>query len=543
MRFSTKRALSVSEFGLAFLITVFAVVLHFQFCWKAGALWRDEIASLHVANAPTLGDTWRLLRFENHPALHYLILRGWCFLGFGATDFGLRVLCLLVGLLLIAALWICGFVFNKSAPLLPLVFFALNENTLRTESLRPYGLMLVWVVLAFAFTWQLLFQPEAKRRTLILVLTFSVLSVQTDFSSLPALAAIWIGSISVLVVRKSWRGVGLILVIGTISALSVLLYLPMAIRAHSWNQLQVVPRSADFARAAFYWFYWLGAGENRLVCGVFVALMVMFLAVALIPGLRNRIADSSPALREHVLFTFAVCVAAIVGTVSFLWFIGFPPARRYYSPETGVIALSLAVPVVALRAAALPRLLVIVGSVLVTCVFAGPIINESKTKFTNCDSAAATVASNAQAGDIVVLTRFDYGLTFEHYYRGAGPWQTLPPITDYSVFRWDLVKQRMTESDPIREVLERVENALRSGHKVFIIGHLTSFPAEQPLPLAPAPSSQHGWSLYAYLANWRDQLAYLISRHALEGAKVSLASDQRVDPVEELNVSVISGWH
>jgi len=176
-------------------------------------------------------------------------------------------------------------------------------------------------------------------------------------------------------------------------------------------------------------------------------------------------------------------------------------------------------------------------------VFAGPIINESKTKFTNCDSAAATVASNAQAGDIVVLTRFDYGLPFERYYHGAASWQTLPPITDYSVFRWDLVKQKMTASDPIREVLEHAENALRSGHRVFIIGHLTSLPAEQPLPLAPAPSTQHGWSLYAYLANWRDQLAYIISRHALEGEKLLLPNDEGVDPVEKLNVSVISGWH
>ena len=101
----------------------------------------------------------------------------------------------------------------------------------------------------------------------------------------------------------------------------------------------------------------------------------------------------------------------------------------------------------------------------------------------------------------------------------------------------------MTEAAPIGELLTSVETALRSGHRLFVVGPFTSIPTEPPVPIAPAPTTTHGWSLYAYLANWKDQLAFLISRHALEGGKLPLAGGENIDPIEKLNVSVISGWH
>ena len=82
------------------------LLLHIRFCQYAGPLWRDEVCSFDVATMPTLKKGWDLLAFENQPVVHYLVLRGWCALGFGATDVGLRVLGLVISILLLSALWL-----------------------------------------------------------------------------------------------------------------------------------------------------------------------------------------------------------------------------------------------------------------------------------------------------------------------------------------------------------------------------------------------------------------------------------------------------
>src|SRR5207244_13179285 len=146
--------------------------------------------------------------------------------GLWCTDYFLRVLCLVISFLLFSALCISGWIFNRSAPLLPLTLFALNKYTLRADSLRPHGLALVWIVLAFAFIWQLTFQSR-RTRTVILATTAAVLSVQTVFLNAFLLGAICAGSIAVLVVKKAWQTAAWIFGIGLTAALSLLPYLPI----------------------------------------------------------------------------------------------------------------------------------------------------------------------------------------------------------------------------------------------------------------------------------------------------------------------------
>src|SRR5437667_8860103 len=165
-----------------------------------------------------------------------MVLRGWCAPGVGATDRGLRGLGLIISFLLVSALWISGWIFNRSAPLLPLALFALNKYTLRADSLRPHGLALVWITLAFAFIWQLTFQPR-RTRTVILATTAAVLSVQTVFLNAFPLGAICAGSIAALAVRKARQTAAWSFGIAFVAALTLLPYFPMLIKAQLWNRL------------------------------------------------------------------------------------------------------------------------------------------------------------------------------------------------------------------------------------------------------------------------------------------------------------------
>jgi len=487
---------------------------------------------------PTLKKGWDLLAFENQPVVHYLVLRGWCALGFGATDVGLRVLGLVISILLLSALWLSCWLFNKSPPLWPLAMFALNPYTLRADSLRPHGLALVWIVLAFAFIWQLTFQPQ-RTRTIVLAAIAAVLSVQTVFLNAFLLGAICAGSIVVLAWRRAWRAAAWILGIGFIAALSLTPYVPMIIKAHDWNGIRALPHSIGYLTNGFYA---VSTAHCPIVYGVFLALLAGAFALIVVSWLRKRLTEPADSVGEHFLFAAVASAAAAIATGGFLSWIKFPVQNRYYLPLIAVIALSGAVVTAAFRKCTMLRWGMLLASVLLGAAFFRPAYNYTATRLTNCDLAAAAVAAHAEPDDIIVLTRFAYGITFQRYYRGGVPWHGTPDISDYSLFRWDLVKQAMMQTDPIHELLVRIEFALRSGHSVFLVGRVGGVPGVQPEPLAPAPLTTHGWDMESYIANWSGRVTYLLEEHGVRERSIPLPEQERGDPIETLTVHVISGW-
>src|SRR6185295_17447396 len=56
---------------------------------------------------------------------------------------------------------------------------------------------------------------------------------------------------------------------------------------------------------------------------------------------------------------------------------------------------------------------------------------------TNMDQVVAALGSPSPA-DLVVVTPWYYGVSFNRYYRGPAPWSTLPPLEDKSLHRPDL---------------------------------------------------------------------------------------------------------
>ena len=486
---------------------------------------------------PTLKQCWKALVFDNHTVLYYVVLRAWCALGFGATDLGLRILGLVIGVLLVSAIWVSCWLLNKSAPLLPLTLFALNKFTLRADSLRPYGLALVWLVLAFAFIWQLTFQPQ-RGRTIILATICAVLSVQTLFMNAFLLGAICAASIAVLAVRRAWRGVALIFGIGLTAAFSLLPYLPIIREANKSLGVRAVANSVGYITRFFVWTL---TTNNLIAGGVWLVLLAGGLALLVVPPLRRPLADPVERTGEPFLFTAVASAAATIATGGFLWWIEFPVQNRYYLPLVAVLALSGAVVTAAFRKWTMLRWGMLVASVLLATAFFRPAYNYTAIRLTNCDLSATAVAAQAEPDDVIVLTRFAYGITFQRYYHGPAPWHTIPDISDYGRFRWDLVKEAMMEPDPIHELLVRIEFALRSGHSVFLVGQVGPIPVMQPEPLAPAPLTAHGWDMESYIRNWRERVTYLLEQHAVRGRGIPLPEQERVDPLERLTVQVISG--
>ena len=138
------------------------------------------------------------------------------------------------------------------------------------------------------------------------------------------------------------------------------------------------------------------------------------------------------------------------------------------------------------------------------------------------------------------VTPWYLGITFARYYHGTAPWITLPAIEDHRVHRYDLLKKRMTAINPIDSVLATMANALRSGHRVWIVGNVWYDRPDQPPPvLAPAPHDAVGWSERAYMATWSMQAVYFLKTHASGADIFSPKGGPPINPYENAKLILV----
>ena len=173
---------------------------------------------------------------------------------------------------------------------------------------------------------------------------------------------------------------------------------------------------------------------------------------------------------------------------------------------------------------ALPRLegkfrALLWGGVAATAlVSAGFAVRVLDCRFTNVDLLAKQVDATAGENDFAVVTPWQFGITFGHYFTNRCAWETVPPIADHSTERFDLLLAQMKNTNATQPLLERVGDTLRGGHTVWLVGGCgdapgTSAPASPP----PPPLPRTGWHETPYRFAWNNQLGWYLRLH---GAKI-----------------------
>jgi hypothetical protein len=84
----------------------------------------------------------------------------------------------------------------------------------------------------------------------------------------------------------------------------------------------------------------------------------------------------------------------------------------------------------------------------------------------NIDLVAKKVTELAKPVDLIVVAPWQYGISFNRYYKGTARWITLPKIADLRVHRYDLFRGKMVSPHPIDDVLEEIQRALAAGNRV-----------------------------------------------------------------------------
>jgi hypothetical protein len=507
-----------------------AVWLHLTFLSHAGGLWRDEVNVVNLGGRASLGEMTK----DSFPVLMPLLVHGWVAVGLGESDVGLRWLGVLIGLGLLGALWVSAWITRRSPPLLGLALVAMNATIISYgDSLRAYGLGSLLVTLAMGSVWAVLEKPTFWRATAAGLAV--VLSVQALYQNSVLVGAICIGAWAACWRRRSWRPAALVFLIALLAAASLTPYVrPL------FSGLQGVA----VLRVGFQWSR-AGANLSRAIGFPLQAYVGIWALVALVivagagVALRRREEAHGADLRLFAGVTLAVGLAAFC---TFHRFAALPTQPWYFLP---IMALAAAC-----FDAGLPLLsgvwrVMVLGFALATALVAFPYAQQDLScRLTNIDLLARQLAAEAMPGDYVIVSPWYCGLSFARYYRGPAPWTTLPPLPDHATHRYDLVKEQLQKTNAIQPVLEHTVATLRSGGRVWVVGHLyIPLPGTPPPPDLPqAPLKDSGWADGPFLRNWLAKVAYCLRQHSAQIERVPPPEAGEVNANEGMELCKASGW-
>ena len=529
------------EWAAALLLTAVIVALHFYFWLHVGGLWRDEVNSVNLAGSHSLA----AMEKDSFPLLMPLSLHIWIALGLGNSDLHLRLFGLLVGLGILAALWGSGWKIRRAPPLLGLVLLGLNSTLIFFgDSLRAYGLgsLLALVLTASAF---LFLQRPSVSRAVWLAL-FAVLSVQVLYHNAVLVAAVCCGAWAVCWRRKDGRGALQILLVAVLSAASLLPYTHNLVAgAHA---SEVLRTGIEFPRffSSFNDTFGYPVSGYYCVWALFYVAIVFSACARLLRKSETPSEAGVPCSKGDLcLFAAVMLTLAVVGFPIFFWCSQMPMESWYLLPfmASAVVCLDAVRP----PRQGISRALLVVF-VLVTVCFSLPKTDaQLKQHFSDIDLYAEQLTQKAEPKDYILVWPWHYGLTFNYYFKGATPWDTLPPLSDHSVHRFDLVQLQIQNTNAIAPVLRQITQTLQSGHHVWILAahDWMGIPGPgmtPPASLPPPPLKDTGWADWPYTHVWAAQIACFLSDHSTQFGKLKSLSSERFI-AEDMDAFVASGWN
>ncbi len=541
---STGEGFGRAEWGIAIVLSLIAVLFHSAFLTHAGALWRDEVNTAEFARMTSVGEIGAFLQYDGFPPLVALLVRGWIGVGWGGGDPGLRMFGFAVGLAYLGALWLASRSLRSPTPFYSLVLIGLNPIAVRAvDSIRPYGLGMVSTVATMALVWKAIESPSPRRFVTAGIL--AVLSVQCMYQNAFLLLGICVAGAAVSLRRADPRTAGAVVLVGVAAALSLLPYRASIAGAQSWNVVIQSPTSVTDLLSVLV--------QALSPGGPVTALPWLALAIvcgwAVLGALRSRSGSGQGgsgqggARPSVALFSGAVVVAS---TAAFLVALGSTRLQTqpwYYVPLLAVLAPALDACAWAAATTNAWKIARVVAVVAVAAAMALPGWRQVSERRTNADIVASLVGKEAATGDLVLVSPWYYGVSFRRYYKGEAEWTTLPPLEDLRIHRYDLLKAAMARPNPIDPVLEKATEALKSGHRLWLVG---VFPdprdVEQPAALPPAPHPRSGWYCGPYIITWGRQVSFLLKSHVLQAEVLPTAAGRPVNPYENLPVVVVSGW-
>jgi len=538
------------ETAVALIATAFFAIVLLMAAMYVGPLWRDEVNTANLAQMPSWTELWHNLPCESFPPLWPLMLRGCGFLGLAGSDAGIRVVGFYVGLIFLGSLWLTARWLKCRAPIisiallgsLPAFVFIVGAN-------RAYGLASCLLVLSFGLIWRMVELPS-RTRVLLAGITSLLFANCVYFDGI-FLAGMLGGGALVTMRRQDWKTLAALVGIGTISAASLLIYLPIIRRgadyvpmvqwpaftfASLWNGLGdalTARSSGEMGHNGPEVWLWIG-----LILGGSVLALLAQRARA--KSMIDPKAAVPPFVRDRADLALYCAVSMLVGVVGMMAFL----ARLHYLPQSWYFIEMLCLCAVSLdgllggsRPALRPGGMLRIGFLVVMMSWGGKSAwTEAHTRRSNVDLIATVLEKNAVAGDLIVVQAAWEGITFNRYYHGAADWVTVPPIESHLVHRNDLVLEKIRQPNAMEPVLKEMAEALQGGHAIWLVGYKSAPEANPP------PANQSIKWLGTHLTYWEGQVMGTLLNHALQEQVVQIPPGAPVCYLEDLPLSRFTGY-
>lgn len=520
------------ERAVAVAVGAVALGLAIRFFLHAGPLWRDEIDAVNLSKlAPR--ELWAAVdRIGLLPA-YPTFLRLWWSAGWTDEDAAMRTLGLVIALTTFAALWIVGSRLSGQPPALALALYGTNAIAVHASS-SPlvYAPGILLVVTTFGAMWALAATPRAA--VFVAATCAAIAAVQLQYLNLVHVTAMALAAAAVGAMAGRWRSVVLAPAAAVLAAASLLPYREAVSRSMTWRALSRNPLETanPLSRLA------------DVVSFGSTAVLVVWIGVAAVAvyGLTRLVTSRdtvSAATRERILYAVLVVTLAAAVVLGVFSLAGPVIMPRHLSALLALLALMLDVIVARL----LPRPARLVAVVTVVVVALPISTVQLGVRLTNVDLVSRHLEREARPGDLIVVNPWFVGTTFDRYYRGKTAWTSLPPLSDFTHQRYDLVRERMQSREPLAPLFAAIAGVLEGGGRVWFVGPPAFLPTGQPVPvLPPAPATPTQWFDVPYLVTWSMQTGDFVRRHALRWQQVPIASDRPVSPTENPSVLMVEGW-
>jgi hypothetical protein len=523
--------------AVAGLATLTALVLACAFLAGAGGLWRDEVNSVVVASSPSLRSLWRRLEFESFPALWPLGLAVWLRVA-GESDVSLRIFGVLGGLSLVSAVWFALRRLGGGVPLVSLVVVVMNPEIVTWgSSVRAWGPGAALAILVVVAMWEAVRRPGLA--TACWAALFSVLAVQCTYQNAFVVLAAGLSAAGCAALAGRPRAAAGALAAGAVAAASLLPYVETLQRIADWNALNRVSLTTSVVLARLFRVAFAREAPVTLAAWIGLAGAAMWLTMrAAVFRSRRWTIDDPATLAVYLMATACAAAACLVGLYTIAH---YPPYSWYYIVVIAVVAVSSEAAVRRLAPGTTAR--VVLASAALTVIAAGLPAGWASVRQprSNLDAIGARLTTEAGPSDLVVVHPWLYGITLGRYYRGAAPLLTLPPLADFSVHRFDLLKAQMQAPGAADRVAARIEQTLRQGGRVWVVGDDPVRTGNRPVAaLPPPPHPVTGWAVRPYVLAWGDQIGLLLARRA--ATRERLAVGVSAQPLEDAELLRFSGW-
>jgi len=526
-------------FWISIAVTTIAVYFLFLFVLHAGGLWRDEVNTFNMASS-SLRVMWNRLEYDSFPAF-WPIVFGLLIKVNGTADLFLRLLGALMGVGLIVCLWFNAFSLRYRLPLMALSLIMFCPSIILWGcSMRAYGMGMIEACLIYTLAWK--YVEECSTKNILLLFLVCLAGVHTLFYNAIVVLICFLSGSATLLFERKLKNILLMGMVGFVSAISMLIYLPMIYRAEAWSGSV----KTDFTVSLF-----ISKLNETLSPGGSLALWVWCIVIPVALTLSGKYLMESKTrgdikMHARLLYPFLVLLLIVPAYFIFLKKLSYVTQPWYYFVLMVIVALS--VDTIFGILAKVPAInnarLISAGLLLVSALFVCPPV--ISMRLTNIDLLSGSLNQDVVNQDLILVYPWYEGITFNRYYRGKAPWMTIPEIKDHTVHRYDLIKEHISNPDQesvLKKTYTNIASTLKSGNRVFLLGEPLFPQKEQFVPvLPPAPHSQFGWQDTPYNVTWCMQIGDYLLKHSANALRKNLNNNTNISHYECANLYEFKGW-